>query len=128
MDNTTFSASVVSCEENAELSTVGFADDQYATSQYVLLQRAHHPSQQDLKLGIAGLHVEVNDQLHSGYDEISSISLKRDFIHFDFGERFFKRSGIKSVSVFFCLDDHKFAQLCKSMQLVVGNQSILSIS
>lgn len=62
-------ASVFS-EENA--SYVGFAEDVSGTS-YAMFSITDAPDAQDRRLGLDGLHFEVNDQANGGYDLITRI-------------------------------------------------------
>ena len=57
---------------------VGFADQQYETQTYVLLQRTLHPSEQDKAMGQDGVHIMVNDPSRSVYGGIKRIELLQD--------------------------------------------------
>lgn len=52
---------------------VGFADDQYETEKYVLLQRYLTPDQSDIDCGYHHVHVTINDQNNSAYGAIQSM-------------------------------------------------------
>ena len=60
-------ANCVTCQTQDEVAMLGFADDEFNTTQYVMLQRGLKPSQQDREHGFDQLHIEVNSQIHSCY-------------------------------------------------------------
>jgi Immunity protein 10 len=78
--------------------TVGFraADDQY-----LLLSRSLHPSEQDRRLGLDGVHVELSDQGLSCYDGIAEVSVMPILIRFDLTEK-----GVRSLRVPFVEVSH----------------------
>jgi hypothetical protein len=53
-------------------TVLGFADDAYDPASYVILQMTNEPDEQDLKLRLGGVHIEVGDQ-RSGYDLVEDI-------------------------------------------------------
>ena len=57
-----FNAACVSVEEDSDLWLVGFADAEFNTRHYVLLQREKSPQPDNIALGLDGYHVEVDDQ------------------------------------------------------------------
>ncbi|HEX8954919.1 MAG TPA: Imm10 family immunity protein [Burkholderiaceae bacterium] len=63
----------VHIEDDGEILTMGFSDDQFAPRKYVLLQKALKPDEQERKLGLDKIHIEVQDQGRSGYGGVSSI-------------------------------------------------------
>lgn len=46
---------------------VGFADDEFETENYILLQKAFEFDTQDVELGMDGEYIEINGQENSGY-------------------------------------------------------------
>jgi hypothetical protein len=52
-----------------------FSNDQSQQPQYVVLSRDLRPSDQDRRLGLDKLYLEVNDQGVSGYDAVQDILL-----------------------------------------------------
>jgi hypothetical protein len=61
---------VVEIERNEDENYVqiAFAEDRDDPGQYVILQRAIEPDEQDVELEQAGCYVEVFDESNSGYD------------------------------------------------------------
>lgn len=56
--------------------TVGFADQQYDTQRYLLLQRSKNPSGQDQKLEHDQVHITIDDQSRSTYGGIRRIEIQ----------------------------------------------------
>lgn len=76
--------------------TVGFraADDQY-----FLLSRSLHPTEQDRRLGLDGVHVELSDQGLSCYDGIAAVSIMPRLIRFDLTDKGVRSLRVPSVEV-----------------------------
>lgn len=60
---------------NGQVAMVGFADDQFDTKNYILLQRALHPDNSDVELGHDAIHVTISDQNCSGYGGVKRFVL-----------------------------------------------------
>lgn len=68
-------ATFVNVANDGEVVTVGFADHQYETQEYVLLTRLLDPSESDRESGEDDVHISVNDQIRSTYGGIERITL-----------------------------------------------------
>ncbi len=66
-------AAYVHTQEDKETILLGFADSQYDTQEYVLLQRSLLVSESEQALGMHKVHLTVNDERHSAYGAIRSI-------------------------------------------------------
>ncbi|HUT11542.1 MAG TPA: Imm10 family immunity protein [Thermoguttaceae bacterium] len=69
-------AGFVYTQNDGEIAMVGFADQQYDTKAYVLLQRTLRPSGDDVRRGWDDVHVTVNDQTRSAYGGVKRITLR----------------------------------------------------
>ena len=58
-----------------DVVTVGFADREYDTTKYLLLQRSKNPSAQDRELEHDQVHITINDQSRSTYGGIQDIEI-----------------------------------------------------
>jgi hypothetical protein len=80
MNSFAFEAKSVAVEHpDGEFHLVGFADREFNTSIYLMLQRAFEHDEhdeQDVELGMDTYHVEWCDQQNSGYGGISQFVLK----------------------------------------------------
>jgi hypothetical protein len=102
----------VSLEEDSELWVVGFADAEFNTERYLLLQRGKSPQAQDVALGLDGYHVEVDDQTKSSYGGIKCFELFRDRAVVEFEDDASSVLGGKKVLVIaFMLRERQLDQL-----------------
>lgn len=81
-----FNASIVTVDETADHVMVAFADREDSPFQYLILQRALAPSDQDRRLGHDLVYLEVNDQLHSCYGGIDRLRITDREIVIDLSE------------------------------------------
>lgn len=72
-------------EEN-DVIMVGFADDEFDTQNYVLLQRTLNPSQEDVKSGFDKIHITYNEESQSLYDGILKFYFTENFIEITLNE------------------------------------------
>jgi hypothetical protein len=70
-----FHASCLSIENTDVCLQVGFADREFDTEDYLMLQRAHKFDEQDERLGTADIYVERNDQANSMYGGVKRFEL-----------------------------------------------------
>jgi len=73
-----FVAGFAYSEDNEESQTVGLADSPIETKKYILIQKVKHPTESDQRLGLTGIYLEVNDQIHSSYRGVQRILLFTD--------------------------------------------------
>lgn len=74
-----FTATCVTCQTQDDVAMLGFADDEFNTTQYVMLQRGlMPPSPQDREAGFDRPHIEVNSQTHSGYGGVVKAQLQEN--------------------------------------------------
>jgi hypothetical protein len=66
-------------DEDSNVLMVGFADDEFDTKEYILLQKTLVPDQKDKELGLDKVH-EYNDQSRSTYAGILNIVMYNDCI------------------------------------------------
>ncbi len=69
-----FNASHLFLQDNDHLTLLGFADDESAPSQYVLLQKAKEHDEQDRQMGMDKIHIQIEDESRSLYGGIKRIS------------------------------------------------------
>jgi len=70
-----FTANHIFNEDDSYMIMLGFADDEFEPSQFVIIQKAHEYDDQDMKLGMDKLHIQVEDQSRSQYGGISAINV-----------------------------------------------------
>jgi hypothetical protein len=82
-------------EEN--VITVGFADNEFETKEYILLQKNISPDKQEIELGHDKIYIEYKDQLYSNYGGIEEIVLNNKNIKIRIDD---KTSNILKVTVY----------------------------
>ena len=71
--NTTLNANFLYAhiDEEIDVLMVGFADDEFDTQEYVLLQKTLNPSEDDVESGFDKVHITYNNELQSLYGGIT---------------------------------------------------------
>ncbi len=64
----------VTVQNEYGVALLGFADEQFNTTQYLLLQRTLEPDDQDRALGQDRVHIELNDR--SAYGDVEEARLE----------------------------------------------------
>src|SRR5262245_49018965 len=103
-----FSASAIECfSEFEEVLTVHFDNqaDHYLTLQ-VWTEKFEENAQ-----GMGMVHVEVDDQLNSGYDCFTSAELRRDSFRMTFTDREERLARLKELEVTFDMGTEKYERL-----------------
>ena len=71
----TLNAGFVYGSEDEDAVIVGFADQEYYTHKYVLLQRSRQVSAEEETLGQGEVHIAINDERCSAYGAVERIVL-----------------------------------------------------
>ncbi len=58
----------------------GLADDQFATTRYVLFSKTLNPTKADGRLGHDGLHIAIDDEQRSAYGGILAVNLTDEIL------------------------------------------------
>jgi len=99
-------AGFVSIDEIAGALVVGFADQQFGTSQYVLLQRMLDLNDDD------GVYIERNDQVYGTNAQVSTCLLSRDRIELTVDDMTARKLGAEvSFAIEFSCDEQKWQRL-----------------
>ncbi|WP_185964354.1 Imm10 family immunity protein [Aliikangiella marina] len=73
-------ASHIFNQDDDYMVMLGFADDEFEPSKFVIIQKAHEYDDQDVKLGMDKLHIQVEDQSRANYGGISSFTLDNSYL------------------------------------------------
>ncbi|WP_206425332.1 Imm10 family immunity protein [Staphylospora marina] len=65
-------------DEDLEVMMFGLADDPFDTMEYILFERSLEHDEQDIKLGLDRVYVEVGDQSRSSYGGIEEIAIGKN--------------------------------------------------
>jgi len=78
-------AKFVYTQSNNESVMVGFADDQFNTTEYILLQRMLDPLQEGNNSQQEDVYIEINEQKYGAYGGVRSIVLSADLVVISLG-------------------------------------------
>ena len=115
-------AGFVYTQNDGEVAMVGFADAQYNTRAYVLLQKTLHPSDDDVARGWDDVHIMVNDEAQSAYGGVQQITLldKRVLIQVSAATAEYLRTG-EIISVNMENAQVDLGGLIEMLTLICGN-------
>ena len=120
-----FKASAISALIEDGVAILGFADDQFNPTCYLMLSRTLEPSRQDLTQGLDKPHLEVNSQKNSYYGGLREARLSRSRLMVMLEEEAATKMSIdKEIEVDFTLKDEKLREVSQQLRLVLGDDSI----
>lgn len=73
-------------DEEIDVLMIGFADDEFDTQEYILLQKTLNPSEEDFEAGFDKIHITYNDESQSLYDGILKFYFTRNRIEITLNE------------------------------------------
>lgn len=73
-----FIARHISVEDDGRIVVIGFADDEFAPSMCVLIQKSLKVDARDRAMGFEKIHIQIEDQSRSGYGGIVEVSADHD--------------------------------------------------
>jgi hypothetical protein len=114
---TAFHATCVSVEDTETCLQVGFADREFGTTQYLMLQRAHSFDDQGRRLGMANVYVERDDQGNSMYGGIAHCELLPGRFRLLFDEQGTKAMhGVQEMEITFVASSEKLSALSLTLR------------
>jgi hypothetical protein len=120
-----FHASRITCQVEDGVAVLGFADDDTHTTQYLLLQRTLEPDQQDRKLGMDQVHLELNSQIKSAYGTVEEAQLRKHGVVFRLDPTTAaKVSDGETIDVTFDLSAGKMKELAEQLRLLIGEERV----
>jgi hypothetical protein len=106
---------------------VGFADEEFDTKQYLMLQRSHEDDAQDIALGMNTYHVERNDQGYSGYGGIERFDLYPDRVLVRFNDIGARNLETRVMEISFKKDGRRFGKLQRRLKNIFSGTSCLLV-
>lgn len=82
-----FRAAHIFAEDNENEIIVGFANDEFEPSKYLILERAHQFDEQDEELKMDRVYIQVEDQSRSNYGGITAIAQQDNLLVFELDEK-----------------------------------------
>lgn len=99
--------------------TVGFADREIETRQYLQIQRAHVLDEQDRALGLGTYYIEADDQSRSCYGGIGKIDLSHNSVRLELNDKSAQSLGLdKTVLITFDADQQTLERLRQGLEAV----------
>lgn len=68
----------VAVDDDGSTIMIGFADDEFSPSRFVLIQKLLKVDERDRAMGFDKVHIQIEDQSRSGYGGIVEISAGHD--------------------------------------------------
>ena len=119
---------VVTEHPDGHCHLVGFADKEFDTRIYLMLQRAFEFDEQDVELGMNTYHVEWCGQENSGYGGISQFLLKTSGAEVIFSQEVAEAlDGLKNISISFKLEHSEFLALIERLRHIFDDNDCLKI-
>jgi len=123
-----FEANCVAVEENEEYTLIGFSDDEFNVTQYLIIQYAKEFDKQDKENGMDTYHIEVNSETKSCYGGIEKIQKNSGLIAFFIKEEYKKILDINQIVINYHIDTGAEVQLDKKLKKIFGELIILNNS
>lgn len=118
-------ADCVTFQTKDDVAILGFADDALNTAQYVLIQRSLRPSPTDAQLGFDRPYIEVNEQAHSGYVEVSKATLQASGVVLKLATATALKMGIDdTIEITLRAPAESTRQLADQLRLVLGDERV----
>ena len=116
-----FTASCITWQNENGVVLLGFADDEFNTTQYLLLQRTLGPDQQDRDLGMDRLYIELNDQARSAYGTVEEARLRMQGVTFRLDQATAATvSNGESIEIAFDVTAARLQEMAEQLRLLTG--------
>lgn len=120
-----FTASCIIWRNEDGVAELGFADDEFNTTQYLLLQRTLEPDQQDRASGFDRVHIELSDQSHSAYGDIDEVRLRMQGAAFRFDQTTAATvSNGETIEIAFEVTAPRLQELAEQLRLLIGQDRV----
>ena len=122
-----FTAKCVTCQNENGVVMVGFANDEFETTEYLLFQRTLEPDAQDCELGQDKIHVQLDSPDHSGYGGVQTIQLRDSTLRVEVDGTMAQVLGNSVIEIELKAKNVDRASLKEHLSLVVGDEPILQV-
>lgn len=78
--NYCFDATHIFSQDDGYMVMIGFADDEFEPTRFVILQKTHKYDDQDKKMGMDKIHIQVEDESRSKYGGINAVTIREGSI------------------------------------------------
>ena len=112
--NMEFTAKTIHASKEDDFYMVGFSDDEYDCSNYLILQKAFEFDEQDVEHGMDGEYFELNGQEYSGYKLCRAAFISKDEFMLHINKNDFGMNTVK-ISLSQVETDTEFLQFLKKI-------------
>lgn len=106
--------------------SVGFADDEFDTKEYLSLQKALSSNEQDKESVMNGVYIEYSNQINSAYGGILRVMVQNGIIQFFLDNSTAEKLGTeKQIEVIFPRDIDNLHELVYSLQQMFDGKSVV---
>ena len=124
---TTLNAGFVYSSEDDDVVIVGFADKEYETEHYVLLQRSKQVSAEEEALGQGEVHISTDDPSRASYGGIESVLLGASEVMIRLEQGTARLLGVdEEIAIRFDCEAVDVARLRDGLRLLFGRSGVLS--
>lgn len=119
-------ANYVTCETQDGVAMLGFADDEFNTTQYIMLQRQlTPPSPQDREAGLDRPHIEVNSPTQSGYGGVAKADLQQNRLVLELNPNAAADMSVDdTIEIAFHLPVERLKKVGDQLRLILGKDRV----
>lgn len=101
---------------------ISFADDEFDTKEYILLQKLLVADEQDKEQGLGEVHITYNDEVRSNYGGILNVTLYKNCIEIELDNNTAKELQLENmIQVSFSQKDPNLAAVKKHLEKMFHN-------
>jgi len=119
-----FVANFISIDDSGSVSIVGFSDDELDPKQFVILQQACEYDEQDKKMGMDKILIEINSQIKSQYGGILFFSVANDRLIIGIDADSQNLLGIDGNIVIALEENSKISEAIAKLKVMANKDSI----
>ena len=120
-----FTATCVTYQTQDDVAMLGFADDEFKTTRYVLLQKDLEPSQRDLELAHDTLYIEIDDQRHSRYGGVVKAQLQESRLVLKLDPQAAADMSVDdTIEISFRVPMERLKEISNQLRLLLGNDIV----
>lgn len=118
-----------STDEDLNLITIGFANDKFKPTEYIIFQQAIEMLDGDEELGFEKAYIEHNDQLFGSYSGIKRVSLSNNGVGIFLEEKTAKKIKTEEqIQIILPQGYNKLEEIKKQFKLIFKNEPDVFIS
>ncbi len=101
-----FDARHIVTQDDGSVVMVGFADDEFEPTHFVILQKAHEYDEQDTQTGMDKIHISVADGSRAKYGGIDTVQISDGVVHIALSDEAKSALSIDGAIEVVCTADH----------------------